>query len=212
MGDELPEVLISALEHWSYCPRQCGLIHLEAVWDENLYTLRGKAVHERADAAGESEEDGVRVVRGLPLWSDTFGLYGKADVVEFHGASPYPVEYKSGARRTWQHETIQLCAQALCLEEMFNMPVPEGAVYYHGSHRRRRVSLDDPLRRLTEAAILAVRTMLAGDRLPVAPNDARCPQCSLLESCLPSVVSNNHRIGAFRSVLFTATAVSREDD
>ncbi|MBI2706104.1 MAG: Dna2/Cas4 domain-containing protein, partial [Actinobacteria bacterium] len=86
------------------------------------------------------------------------------------------------------------------------------AVYYHGSHRRRVVPIDDPLRRTTEAAITAVRAMLAGDRLPVAPNDARCPQCSLLESCLPSVVSNNHRIGAFRSVLFTPTAEPREDE
>src|SRR4029450_12053982 len=97
--DELDVVLISALEHWSYCPRQCGLIHLENVWDENLFTLRGREAHERTDQSGETGEGGVRVVRGMPLWHDGLGLYGKADVVEFLDDTPYPVEYKAGERR-----------------------------------------------------------------------------------------------------------------
>jgi CRISPR-associated exonuclease Cas4 len=218
--DELDVVLISALEHWSYCPRQCGLIHLEAVWDENLYTLRGRQAHERADEPGEAIEDGVRVVRGMPLWSDRLGLYGKADVVEFRGGNgqwavgngdrrvnvgegvPYPVEYKVGERREWAHEAIQLCAQALCLEEMLGTAVPAGAVFYRGSRRRREVAFDAGLRARTEAAIRDVRAMLREQRLPPAVNDPRCPKCSLIESCLPGVVSNAHRVGAFRSLLY----------
>ena len=200
--DELDVVLISALEHWSYCPRQCGLIHLEAVWDENLYTLRGHQAHERADAPGEAIEDGARVVRGMPLWSDRLGLYGKADVVEFRGGTPFPVEYKVGERRSWRHEAIQLCAQGLCLEEMLSVAVPVGAVYYRGSRRRREVALDAALRAETEAAIGAVRAMLRDGRLPPAVNDARCPNCSLIESCLPAVVASAHRLGAFRSLLY----------
>lgn len=211
--DELDVVLISALEHWSYCPRQCGLIHLEAVWDENLYTLRGRHAHERADTAGESVEDGIRVVRGMPLWHDALGLYGKADVVEFrrgNGQSaagsqdlvPYPVEYKVGERRSWIHEVIQLCAQALCLEEMLGRPVPAGAVYYRTSRRRREVAIDAALRAQTETAIRDVRAMQQSGRLPAAVNDPRCPNCSLIESCLPGVVSNAHRVGAFRSLLY----------
>jgi CRISPR-associated exonuclease Cas4 len=213
MDEDAPdEVLISALEHWSYCPRQCGLIHLEAVWDENLYTLRGRQAHERADEPGESWEDGVRVVRGMPLWSERLGLYGKADVVEFRGSRgpgagdrgvPYPVEYKVGERREWRHERIQLCAQALCLEEMLGVPVPAGAVYYRGSRRRREVVFDADLRERTERAIGEVRAMLRGGRLPAAVNDARCPNCSLIESCLPAVVGSPHRLGVFRALLYT---------
>jgi CRISPR-associated exonuclease Cas4 len=212
VDDELDVVLISALEHWSYCPRQCGLIHLEAVWDENLYTLRGRHAHERADEPGEAIEDGMRVVRGMPLWHDGLGLYGKADVVEFHrseasgagdrGEVPYPVEYKAGERRSWMHEAIQLCAQALCLEAMLGVPVPAGAIYYRASRRRREVAIDADLRARTEAAIRDVRAMLAAARLPPAVNDPRCPNCSLIESCLPAVVSNAHRLGAFRSLLY----------
>jgi CRISPR-associated exonuclease Cas4 len=209
--DAADEVLISALEHWSYCPRQCGLIHLEAVWDENLYTLRGRHAHERADQPGESWEDGVRVVRGMPLWSERLGLYGVADVVEFHGSRgagaggqgvPYPVEYKVGERREWRHERIQLCAQALCLEEMLSVPVPAGAVYYRGSRRRREVVFDDGLREHTERAVEEVRAMLRDGRLPPAVNDARCPNCSLIESCLPAVVGSPRRLRAFQALLY----------
>ena len=130
-------VLISALEHWSYCPRQCALIHLEQTYDENLYTLRGTRAHRTADEAGAGTERGVRVARAVPLWSDRLGLVGRADVVEWHGAAPYPVEYKTGARRTWGHEALQLCAQALCLEEMLATAVPAGAIWYPGSREGR---------------------------------------------------------------------------
>ena len=201
--DDLPVLLISALEHWSYCPRQCGLIHLESVWDENLYTLRGRQAHERADLPGERWEGGVRVVRGMPLWSERLGLYGVADVVEFQGETPYPVEYKVGERRQWAHERIQICAQALCLEEMLGVPVPAGAVSYRGSRRRREVAFDAGLRDRTVRAIHEVRAMLRGGRLPPAVNDARCPNCSLIESCLPAVVGSPHRLGAFRALLYT---------
>ena len=212
-GEDEGVVLISALEAWSYCPRQCGLIHLEAVWDENLYTLRGKVAHERVDTGPATTEEGVRVVRGLPLWNDALGLYGKADAVEFHpgpagaGETPFPVEYKVGERRAWVHEAIQLCAQALCLEEMFGVAVPAGAVYYHRSRRRRPVAFDAALRGQTLAAVEAVRAMLQGERLPPAADDARCPNCAQIESCLPGIVSNARRVGAFRSGLYAPMAV-----
>ncbi len=139
-------VMISALEHWSYCPRQCGLIHLEQTFDENLYTLRGRHLHERVDRPlGETQHD-VRVERAVPLWSDRLGLIGKADVVEFHAETPYPIEYKHGKRRRWGHDDLQLCAQALCLEEMTGRQVPEGAIFYGGSRRRKPVVFDDALR------------------------------------------------------------------
>ena len=111
-------IMISALEHYSYCPRQYALIHQEQTYDENLYTLRGRAVHKQVDEPEYEVAHGVRVERALSLWSDRLGLIGRADVVEFHGATPYPVEYKHGPRRQKEHDDLQLCAQALCLEEM----------------------------------------------------------------------------------------------
>ena len=137
--DDADLVMVSALEHWSYCPRQCALIHVEQTFDENLYTLRGRMLHERVDVPEAEQREGVRIERALPLWSDRLGLVGKADVVEFHGDAPYPVEYKHGPRQHWGHDDLQLCAQALCLEDMTGQPVPAGAIYHHSSRRRREL-------------------------------------------------------------------------
>ncbi len=178
--------MISALEHYSYCPRQCALIHVEQVFDENLYTLRGRRVHERADNPESRLEEGVRVERGLPLFSERLGLVGKADVVEFHaGGTPYPVEYKSGARRQKRHDDLQLCAQAMCLEEMLDQEVPRGAIYHYASRRRREVVFDGELRSLTEETVLAVRGLLVTATVPPPVADARCPKCSLFDACMP---------------------------
>lgn len=187
-------VPISALEHFSYCPRQCALIHIEHVWDESIHTIRGKLAHARVDTTTQRTERGMRVERGLPLWSTRLGLLGRADVVEFHGEIPYPVEYKVGAQRSGQHEALQLCAQAICLEEMLNVNVPAGAVYYGATRTRREVTFSTDLRAAVESATAAIRAMLMQTQLPPAPNDSRCPKCSLLESCLPAVVVRPRRL------------------
>lgn len=198
--DEL--VMISALEHWSYCPRQCGLIHLESTYDENLFTLRGQRLHRNVDQQGDLQEEGVRHVRALPLYSDALGLTGRADLVEFPNGVPFPVEYKSGSRRPHAHEALQLCAQALCLEEMLGAAVPAGAIYFHGSRKRETVVFDDALRARVPASAEAVRRMLAGTTLPPAANDARCPNCSLFDACLPGVVGERARMRGFIGELF----------
>src|SRR5438876_12128675 len=107
-NEDIELVMISALEHYSYCPRQCALINIEQTFDENIYTLKGHMAHERVDQAMMRNEDDMRVERGLPLWSQRLGLTGKADVVEFHDTVPYPVEYKLGKQRKWQYEAIQV--------------------------------------------------------------------------------------------------------
>jgi len=195
-------VLISALEHWSYCPRQCALIHLEQTYDENIFTLRGSRAHERVHEESVLTEDGIRVTRGLPLWSDRIGLFGKADVVEWHGETPFPVEYKIGKKRAWGHEVIQLCAQAMCLEEMLGVTVRGGAVYYIGSKRRRNVTFTQEDRATVVAAAEAIRTMLAHDRLPQAIDDARCPNCSLVDACTPAIASHPAVIRGHYAELF----------
>lgn len=195
------DVPISAIEHYSYCPRQCALIHVEQTFEENAFTVRGRLAHERVDAAEPSVERGIRTLRGIPLWSEQFGLRGKADVVELRADGPYPVEFKVGRRRG-PHADLQLCAQALCLEEMLSQPVTRGAIYYHAERRRHEISFDEPLRARTLAAIEAVRAMLAEQYLPTAPNDARCRGCSLLDACLPGVVADTPHLRGLQGALF----------
>lgn len=188
-------VPLSALEHWSYCPRQCGLIHLEATFDENVYTLRGRHAHEGAHQEGGTPVgDDVMIVRGMPLWSEELGLTGKADVVEFHGDQPYPVEYKVGRPGPWDHAEIQLAAQAMCLEEMLGVSVRSGAVYYQALRRRREVRVDGRLRSAVRVAAAAVHSLLREDALPTPVNDARCPRCSLLDACVPDVSARPRRL------------------
>jgi CRISPR-associated exonuclease Cas4 len=204
MMDDSELVMFSALEHWAYCPRQCALIHIEQTFDENLYTLRGRMEHERVhEAAGESQGD-VRIERGLALWSRRLGLVGKSDVVEFHGSAPFPVEYKHGRKRQRNAAEIQLCAQAMCLEEMTGQPVPKGAIFHQGSRRRTEITLDENLRRRVEEAVAAVRALLSSETLPEPVNDARCDLCSLKESCLPELVAAHARLRKAQQGLFCA--------
>lgn len=197
-------IMISALEHWSYCPRQCALIHVEQTFDENLYTLRGRAVHKRVDEPESEIVDGIRVERAVPLWSKKLGLIGRADVVEFHGDVPYPVEYKHGPRREKEHDDLQACAQAMCLEEMTGKEVPRGAIYHHSSRRRREVVFTKALRQRVEEAITGIRQMLGSGTLPPPVNDRRCEHCSLRESCMPSVIGEQERARAVVRGLFAA--------
>ncbi len=186
-------IMISALEHYIYCPRQCALIHIEQTFDENVYTIRGRAAHEHVDEVGSEVQDGIRAERAVPLWSWRLGLVGKSDVIEFHGEIPYPVEYKHGPRRQREHDDLQVCAQAICLEEMMGVSVPRGAIFHHSSHRRREVVFDSALRAQVEETVSAIRQMLASKITPPPVNDARCKHCSLLESCMPEVIGSFSR-------------------
>jgi CRISPR-associated exonuclease Cas4 len=138
----------------------------------------------------------------VPIWSDRLGLIGKSDIIEWHGETPYPVEYKVGKKRNWGHEVVQLCAQAMCLAEMLEVPVPAGAIYYVGSRRRREIVFSARDISIVESASVAIRGMLAGDRLPDAIDDARCPNCSLIDACTPAMVSKPAIIRGHYSELF----------
>lgn len=195
---------ISALNHYAYCPRRCALVHIEQTYDENLYTLRGRHLHERTDQPQESGwEAGIRVERALPLWSKRLGLIGKADVVEFRGETPYPVEYKSGPNRQFDNDDLQLCAQAMCLEEMTGQSVPRGAIYHHSSRKRREVEFTPALRARVVAVTDAIRIMLQAKHLPAPVNDNRCTHCSLRESCMPGVVETGRRAATVVRELFS---------
>jgi CRISPR-associated exonuclease Cas4 len=205
-----PDLLpISALQHWSYCPRQCGLIHLEQAFDENVHTLRGQAVHARVDEPGVETRAGLRVERSLPLASESLGLIGKADVVEFlPDGTPYPVEYKHGRATKAQHghDALQLAAQALCLEEMTGRAVAEGALFYAGSKRRVPVAVDAALRAAVVQAVADIRAVLASARLPPPVNDKRCRACSLIDICQPAALAARDQQAALRASLFDPDA------
>jgi CRISPR-associated exonuclease Cas4 len=198
-------VPVSALQHWSYCPRQCGLIHLEQAFEENLHTLRGRAVHTQVDTPGFEARAGLRVERALPLASERLGLIGQADVVEFlRDGTPYPVEYKHGrtVKAKHGHDALQLAAQAMCLEEMTGRAVPEGALFYASSKRRVAVAVDAALRAAVEQALAEVRAMLASGRLPPPVNDRRCRECSLIDICQPQALAGRALQARLRSTLF----------
>ncbi|MHB1669855.1 CRISPR-associated protein Cas4 [Thiomonas sp.] len=181
---------LSALQHWVYCPRQCGLIHLEQAFEDNIHTARGQAVHRLVDAPGYEIKAGVKVERSLPLWSDRLGLIGKADLVEFHpDGTVFPVEFKHGRKRQKTHDDIQLAAQAMCLEDMLGRPVPLGAIYHASSHRRREVAITPALRDLVIETAEAIRAMLRAGILPPPVFDARCRECSLKDICQPEALT-----------------------
>jgi len=172
---------------------------VEKVYDENVFTLRGSMAHERADQPVDVLLDGVTLEKALPIWSERYGLQGKADVVEFHrDGSVFPVEYKLDTKKSSPHADLQLCAQAICLEEMLDRPVTHGAVYSESMKHRREVEITDDIRRRTLAAVDDIRVMLASGVLPEPVNDARCPNCSLVNVCMPSIVDIGAGYDVFR--------------
>lgn len=203
LADEV--VALSALQHWIYCPRQCGLIHLEQAFEDNIHTMRGQAVHHLVDTPGYEIKSGARIERALPVWCDRLNLIGKADLVEFHpDGNVYPVEFKYGARRQKLHDDIQLAAQAICLEEMLSRPVSRGAIFHATSHRRREVVITSELKKLVEEAANAIRTMLTSGKLPPPVNDARCKECSLKDICQPEALAGQDKQHQQRQSLFNS--------
>lgn len=196
-------IMLSALQHWSYCPRQCALIHLEQAFDENVHTMRGNAAHERVDEPGFETFEGVRSERALPVWSDRLGLVGKCDVVEFHpDGKIYPVEYKHGRKKLQMHDDLQLSAQVLCLEEMFGKTITNGAIYHHTSRRRREVAITPELRHQVESTVAAIRAMLDSCKLPPPVNDQRCKECSLIDICQPQAMARCSAPSALEKSLY----------
>lgn len=183
---------LSALQHYLFCPRQCALIHVEQLWAENAATAEGQLLHAKADAARPETRPGMRVARGMALRSMALGVAGRADVVEFRDAGPgdpgqpLPVEYKRGRPKAHRADEVQLCAQAICLEEMFGTTVPEGALFYGETRRRHPVAFDDALRSLTARVAAETRAMIAAMRTPPPVRTPACKRCSLQTLCQPA--------------------------
>jgi CRISPR-associated exonuclease Cas4 len=183
-------VPLSALNHFLFCPRRAALIHVDGIFEDNKHTVLGNLAHDHADLPGYEIAKGVKLLRALPVFSERLGLSGKCDIVEQNGDGTLcPVEYKKGPRRRFINDDAQLCAQALCLEEMFGKAVPCGAVFHSASKRRRGVEFTPQLRETTEEAIAALHVLLKEGTVPRAVFKPACEECSLYEICLPKLTS-----------------------
>ena len=183
-------VPISALQHMLYCPRQCALIHLDRQWADNALTAEGHLLHAKVDGGQRGTRSGVETWRSVPMSSKSLRVFGVADVVELHeGNQPYPVEYKRGRPKSHRADEVQLCAQAICLEEMLTTEVCEGALFYGRTQRRKTILFDDELRSLTRSVAASVRELLLMQaELPRPIDDkSKCKNCSLVDVCRPAL-------------------------
>ncbi|GAB6905174.1 RecB family exonuclease N [Desulfosarcina cetonica] len=202
-SDLLP---LSALQHICFCERQCALIHIEQVWLENRFTAEGRLLHERVDTSKSEKRRDVRIAFGLPLRSLRLGLVGRADVVEFHRQKtpegktiwqPFPVEFKRGKPKKDNCDKIQLCAQALCLEEMLAFRIDDGALFYGKTRRRQDISFSEALRQETEQMATRLHALFDARRTPPPVFDKRCPSCSFISYCLPEKLDGSRSVSRY---------------
>lgn len=181
---------IAALQHLLFCERQCALIHTEQVWADNRLTAEGRILHERVHAREAESRADVRTARGLRIRSLLLGLTGQADVVEFRAQAdgscqPFPIEHKRGRPKMNDCDRVQLCAQALCLEEMLHVAVPRGAIFYASPRRREYVDFTTQLRQEVREAAARLRILLESRETPAPVCTERCDSCSILDACTP---------------------------
>lgn len=186
--DAQVQVPVSALNQYAYCPRRCALIHSEHVFADNIHTQRGTAAHERVDTLNHEIRAGIRTEFALPIYSDTLGLSGRCDVVEFHpDGCVYPIEYKQGKRQRWFNDDLQLAAQAYCLQEMLDVRIHSGAIFHIQSKRRREVEFTDALYQQVIDTVNTVRQLIVAPQLPPpTTQQQRCDQCSMHDICQPA--------------------------
>lgn len=194
---------LSLINDYLYCPRRAALKIVEGWRKSNEHTARGDIVHEHADLPGYEVAKGGILLRALPVWSERLGLNGKCDIVEQRtDGIMFPVEFKLGKRKQWGNDDAQLCAQALCLEEMFDISIPGGAVFHADSRRRREVEFSQELRSRTEEAVAQLHVLLILDRLPHAIYKPACEECSLFDTCLPKATCMESNAQRLDNLLF----------
>jgi CRISPR-associated exonuclease Cas4 len=198
--DEL--VPISALTQYAYCPRRCALIHIEQMWEENKFTAEGRIMHEHVHDEGDESRGDVRIERGASLRSLRLGLIGKADVIEYHRQADgtwraFPVEYKRGKPKPDHSDKVQLCAQAICLEEMLNVYIPAGALFYGKTRRRLDVDFDEALRWETQEVAKRTHDLIDAGITPAPVYAKRCESCSLMAECMPRTIQKKRSVESY---------------
>lgn len=205
---------LSRLQHYLFCPRQFALIELECAWEENLFTAEGQVMHEKVNSGSHDTRGNIKTVRTLRLGHEALGLEGVADVVEYHTdesgqQTPFPIEYKRGKPKSHRADEVQLCAQALCLEDMHGCIVPRGALFYGKTRRRHNVNFDDELRQITLDAINDCRHIIESGQTPKPIySTSKCRNCSLKDICHPKIFNKNAKAWLSRKI---ATSLEETD-
>jgi len=217
---------ISALQHLAFCPRQCALIHIECAWAENRFTAEGRAMHDAVHKPQSEYQDGVHIARSLRLHSFRLGLVGQADVVEFHQLPndhkggvelnsvagkwmPFPVEYKRGKPKAGNCDIVQICAQAICVEEMLGTTIEKGALFYGKPRRRQEIAFSNKIRLETETLTLRLHELIGAGKTPPARYEKKCGSCSLYEICAPKTTGIRKDINRY---LASARTILEEND
>jgi len=195
-------IQLSSLQHYVFCPRQCALIHIEQIWDENRLTAEGRIMHDRVHEAERESRGQARIEHGVPIRSLRLGLIGKADVVEFHRSSedkwqPFPVEYKRGKPKPDDCDRVQLCAQAMCLEEMLGVEISCGALFYGKTRHRQDVLFNEALRRKAEETAQKARALIESGETPPPVYGKKCKSCSLVAECLPKTIDKRRSVSRY---------------
>ncbi|MET8540017.1 CRISPR-associated protein Cas4 [Kitasatospora sp. NPDC004799] len=202
-GDQ-PQVALSWLEHYTYCPRQCALIVLEDAFTDDAATTRGTLLHQRVDTPGNRGRGTIRTIHALPVWHDEHGLTGTCDTVELHSdGTILPIEHKSGRYHPDGPADVQAAAQAICLQQMFERPVPHAAIYSATDRRRHTIAITPELHQRVITTTHAIRTLLTTGQLPPPTTDNRCRRCSMATNCMPTILANTHRYQAALTALYT---------
>lgn len=186
-------ISIASLNQFSFCPHRCWRMFCLGEFEDNQYTIEGTSLHDRVHTLGDNNREEVWQIRAIWLHSDRYQLIGKSDLVEVESGAIYPVEYKRGKKGEWDNDALQVCAQALCLEEMTNKTIEKGYVYYAQSHQRELIEITESLRQETIATIEKVRQLIETGERPRAIYDKRCKGCSLYSQCLPQAVEKVNR-------------------
>ncbi len=196
---------LSGLQHFAFCRRQWALIHIEKNWKENIHTTIGTFFHNRAhnEAVTERHEN-LLIVRNLPVFSSVLGVSGNCDVVEFHKDSlgsplfgedglwsPYPIEYKKGAPKAHNADELQLCCQAMCLEEMLCLKIHEGCLYYGETRHRTKVCFSEELRNNVISFLQEMHQLYSTGYTPKVKKTKKCVSCSLFEICSPEIFNHS---------------------
>lgn len=205
---------VSALNQYCYCPRRCALIFIERLWDENVFTIEGRIMHRQVDVAKNESRGDIRIEYGVPLRSLMLGLIGKADAVEFHKKGekwiPFPVEYKRGKPKPDNSDKVQLCAQAICLEEMLNVEIKNGSLFYGRTRRREDIVFDSELRMATEDIAQKIRELVRTSKTPKAEYGRKCKSCSLLNSCMPKAIGKSKKVERYLMAAVAENISARE--
>ena len=195
-------IQLSALQHYAFCPRQCALIHVEQTWTESRLTAEGRIMHEHVHEEGDESRGDVRIERGVALRSLNLGLIGKSDVIEYHRQTDgswqaFPVEYKRGKPKPDDSDKVQLCAQAMCLEEMLNVHISSGALFYGKTRRHLDVDFNEALRRETQDVAQKTHELIEAGQTPKPVYAKRCESCSLITACMPQTIQKKRSVESY---------------